>query len=86
MPYTFLGHGPVGGTLIYKGTTYRVGDSVPMTKAEAEHHVAAGLSFEGLAAASGRVAAPPTPPDTRPRDDRGAVIPDAPTGGTATSK
>lgn len=74
MAYTFLGHASAGGTLMYKGKAYRVGDSVPMTKMEMQHHAKAGLQFEGIEDVP-QTGAPlePTADDT-PKDDRGAPL------------
>lgn len=72
--YRFLGHGSSGGTLTYGGKVYAVGDNVPMSKEVMLHHAAAGLSFEGVEEPELIPSIPPTPPDNRPRDNRGAVV------------
>lgn len=74
MPYRFLGHAAVGGSLVIGDKVYEPGDMVPLSKESVLQHQAAGLSFEGVEADDTVPAIPPTAPDNRPRDERGAVV------------
>lgn len=75
MPYKFLGHGAMGGTLVIGDRVYQTGDTVPLSKESMLAHRAAGLTFEGVDLEPDEIPAiPPTPPDNRARDDRGAVV------------
>ena len=72
MAYRYLGNRDGRGVLVFEGKAYQPGQSVPMTKAAVEHHVAHGLRFEGV----DQVETPP-PASTaadEPHDDRGAII------------